>query len=257
MYGIDISKHQEGIDLSKGNYDFAIVKATEGVGYVDPYFHNYVVQLTKLNKLIGCYHFARPDLRPTIEGMEQEAKEFVNAVSNEGLLNKAILVLDWEVAPLNDEKLVTAWCMKLRELTGVVPFIYSNLYNLNKWKKWDVVENSPIWVAQWKSFYRYEVGEPPREDGPTSLKWEIWQYSASGKYPGLSGDIDLDYSTLTPDMWATMAGSVPEKLSDDMLWAIENGLFVGYGDNQFKPKEPMTREQAATLLRRFANFLNK
>ena len=35
MRGIDISKWQSGIDLSAVNADFVIVKATEGIGYVD------------------------------------------------------------------------------------------------------------------------------------------------------------------------------------------------------------------------------
>ena len=53
MYGLDISHYQEGIDLSAGNYDFCIIKATEGIGYTDPAFASNAVQLTKLKKMIG------------------------------------------------------------------------------------------------------------------------------------------------------------------------------------------------------------
>ena len=70
MYGIDISNHQRNIDLTAGKYDFAIIKATEGVSFKDLSFEKFAVQLTGLNKLVGCYHFARPDLHGTVSDME-------------------------------------------------------------------------------------------------------------------------------------------------------------------------------------------
>lgn len=256
MYGIDISKHQEGIDLSKGNYDFAIIKATEGLGYIDPYFHNYTVQLSKLDKLIGCYHFARPDFRPTVKGMEQEAQAFVDAVKKEGLLGEAILILDWETAPMNEPDLVKAWCLKVEELTDIVPFIYASLSNLNNWRNWWIVKHCPLWIAAWKSSIIYEVGDLLNEAFPsTNLPWEIWQFTSEGRYPGLKGRVDLNYSKLTPQMWREMARKREEQISDDMKWAIEIGLFIGYGDGEFRPKEALTREQAATLFRRFNDYL--
>ena len=94
MYGMDISSYQSKLDLTKGTYDFAIMKATEGVGFTDKAFHNFAVQLTELDKLVGCYHFARPDLHGTVSGMEKEADWFIQKVKDEGLLNKSILVLD-------------------------------------------------------------------------------------------------------------------------------------------------------------------
>ena len=103
MYGIDISNWQKNIDLTAGKYDFAIIKATEGVGFKDPSFEKFAVQLTELNKLVGCYHFARPDLHGTISSMEKEADWFITVVRNAGLLNTAILVLDWETEPMDRE----------------------------------------------------------------------------------------------------------------------------------------------------------
>ena len=52
MYGIDISNWQKNIDLTAGKYDFAIIKATEGIGFKDKSFHKFAVQLTKLNKMM-------------------------------------------------------------------------------------------------------------------------------------------------------------------------------------------------------------
>ena len=35
MYGIDLSNWQAGFDIANSGVDFCIVKATEGVGFVD------------------------------------------------------------------------------------------------------------------------------------------------------------------------------------------------------------------------------
>ena len=43
----------------------------------------------------------------------------------------------------------------------------------------------------------------------------------------------------------------PEVITKDMQWAIDNGIFTGYGNGKYNPKAPLTREQAATILKRF------
>lgn len=59
LNGIDISGWQGDIDLSKLNFDFVIVKATEGTGYVNPYCDKKVQQAIKLGKKWGFYHSHR------------------------------------------------------------------------------------------------------------------------------------------------------------------------------------------------------
>ena len=58
MNGIDISKWQKGINLAAVPCDFVIVKATQGVSYTSPEFHNQISQAQALGKLIGVYHYA-------------------------------------------------------------------------------------------------------------------------------------------------------------------------------------------------------
>lgn len=256
MFGMDISNYQRNINLTKGSYDFAIIKATEGVGFVDKSFHNYAVQLTELNKLIGCYHFARPDINGTIYQIEREADFFIEKVSEAGLLNKAILVLDWETEPMDKEDLLQAWVLRVESQTGVTPFIYGSKSKLNSWKDWWVMSHCPIWMAVWPTIKRFYVGEDPGLLLPSKIvNWTIWQYSSTGRYPGFSGNIDLDYCDINKETWLRFCGNydepVKEVISDDMQWAIDNGLFAGYGNGLYGPKDPLTREQAATLLRAY------
>lgn len=263
MYGIDISTYQKKIDLTKGKYDFAIIKATEGVGFADKAFHNFAVQLTELDKLVGCYHFARPDLHWTVNEMKKEADWFVQKIRDEGLLHRAILILDWEREPTDREDLVKAWVLRVESQTGIVPFIYGSRSKMNGWKKWWAMSHCPIWMAVWPTIKRYQAGVDPGITAPsTDIDWKIWQYSSTGAYPGFSGNVDLDYCKFDRETWLKMAGhkeeSVKEVINKDMEWAIESGLFTGYGNGLYGPKAPLTREQAATLFRRYTEkFIEK
>jgi uncharacterized repeat protein (TIGR02543 family) len=40
-----------------------------------------------------------------------------------------------------------------------------------------------------------------------------------------------------------------------VAWAADNGIVYGYGDGRFSPDDPITREQMASILFRFADFL--
>lgn len=41
----------------------------------------------------------------------------------------------------------------------------------------------------------------------------------------------------------------------DIRWCIANGLLEGYPDGSWKPKQPVTREELAVVLRRFYRFM--
>lgn len=253
MYGIDVSSYQKSIDFSTANYDFAIIKATEGIGYTDPKFFNFAKTFTNLGKLMGAYHFARPDLNKGCAGMVKEAEWFISQVDKAGLLGKAILVLDWEREPFNNERLVETWVNTIMLKTGITPFIYGSSSKLKKWKKWELLSRVPIWVAAWPTTATQPVGGPVSQMLPTAIKWTIWQYSANGRFPGQNVDVDLDYTTLAVEQWNSYTKPIKkvEKISPDMQWAIDLGLFVGKSDGLYHPKDALTREELATVLHRY------
>lgn len=256
MYGIDVSKWQKGLDFSKAGIDFCIIKATEGVGYVDPCFSSFVKQCKDNNILIGCYHYARPDIRPTEEGMRQEAREFVREVKRVGIINSSLLFLDWEGAKetiLLRKELVDAFMDEVKTLTGKYPILYASMYILNNLLKLQKIFYK-IWAAQWPDDKEIKAGYPISYSMPKIAT--IWQYSSTGVIDGWSGNIDLDFTLLLREEWEAMAAQ-SEILSNDMKWAIENKLFVGYGDGTYSPKQCLTREQAATLLHRFYNMIKE
>lgn len=258
MYGIDLSNWQKGIDLSKANFDFAIIKATEGISYIDPCFSEFAVQLTELDKLIGCYHFARPDSRPNVAGMEAEAKFFVETVRSQGLLGNAILVLDWETEPINRPDLIKAWINKVQDLTDVTPFIYASKSTLVSLSA--DIKGIPLWMASWPSIQKVNFGEMPYSTPDKTVDWCIWQYSSTGQFPGYNGNVDLNYFDRSKEFWNWNAsidktGAGQENLSDEMKWCIEKNIFVGYPDGTFRPKNSITREEVAAVLKRFNEYI--
>ena len=58
LRGIDISNWQRGFDLASTKPDFVIVKATEGLNFVDKTCDGFVQDAIKLNIPFGYYHFA-------------------------------------------------------------------------------------------------------------------------------------------------------------------------------------------------------
>lgn len=260
MYGMDISAYQKGINLNSDKYEFCIIKATEGTKMVSTTFFTFAEQLLNLDKLIGCYHFARPDIMPTKLRMCDEADFFIEQVKKANLLGRAILVLDWETEPMDRDDLITDFVIRVESQTGVTPWIYGSKSKLNKWKDYWAVKHCPIWMAAWPFIRPTNIGEPLTTLPDHSVPWQMWQYSSNGKYPDFSGNVDLDYTGLTKDEWLKSASSkTPEKedINEAMQWAIGLGLFSGYGDGKYHPKDPLTREQLAIVLKKYTKLMNE
>ena len=88
MNGIDISSHQNGINLNAVPCDFVITKATQGTSYVNPDCDRAYQQAKAAGKCLGVYHYASGG------GAIAEADFFLKNV--QGYIGEAILVLDWE-----------------------------------------------------------------------------------------------------------------------------------------------------------------
>lgn len=267
MYGLDISNVQAKIDLTKGNFDFCICKLTEGKTLLDKSVGRFLETLTAVNKRIGLYHFCRPDINRTEELMRSEAYFYVDCLNKYDMVGRALLVCDWESnqAAIRED-LLQVFMDTVYVETGVRPFIYANISmfrNINTFMKTHMPGR---WAASWPSAYNgLTCGArlPGVGEVTTGESYEIWQYTSHGQFPEYNGRVDLDYTKMTPEEWdkachpdmASEAGGI-EKYSIDMQWAISHGLFLGHSDGTFRPDEPLTRSQSATVLRRFYHMIN-
>ena len=198
LYGYDISKWQS-VGRGDSAKDFVICKATEGVGYVDPNCDKHYQRAKGQGKLLGVYHFARPDKNSA----EAEAEFFVKNIR--GYLHEAILVLDWEQAGQTGKTgWAKAWLEKVYELTGVRPLIYTSASVVNG-NNWSAISNDyGLWIAGYPN--KYNVKNPPTPtvaDMPYKIGswkfWAIWQYSSS------AGDLDLDIANMDREGWLKYA----------------------------------------------------
>ena len=206
LKGIDISKWQAGIDLSKVDCDFVIVKATEGIGYVDRKCDSFYQQAKRLGKKLGFYHFARPR-----NDAVREAQYFYNNTKN--YFGEAIPILDWEAENKSDVAWAKRWLDEVYRLSGVKPLIYmsesvANAYN------WSSVANADygLWVAKYRDNnpdYNYNManaGTRPR------VKWWkfycMWQWTSTGRLNGYSGNLDCNVFYGDQSTWDKYAGKI-------------------------------------------------
>lgn len=198
MNGIDVSAWQPANITSLVNYDFVIIKATEGLNYVSPVCDTQYQAAKKRGKLLGVYHFAT-GLDP-----KAEADFFVN--HTKGYHGEAVLVLDWEANAISrGAAWVRSFVQRVKETTGIPPIIYGSASPLSAYgiPAIAAAENCALWVAAYPSNsltgYRNE---------PQLLGSVIRQYASTGRLNGYAGNLDLNRSTLTPEQWrAYAAGS--------------------------------------------------
>lgn len=262
MLGMDLSNYQKNIDLAslKDSFDFAIIKATEGRNFKDKSFDKFAIELTQLNKCIGCYHYARPDNQTTPEEMEEEAKWFLDVIDRVGMIGRAVLVLDWEQQPTYRYDLADKWLQYVKQQTGVMPTLYASGNVIKEAIAYNI-EDCYIWLALWPDNRKYELGREPIPNFKTAEEpsYNIWQYTSNGFAPGYAGRIDLDYTSWNWRQWELAAAPAikQENLSPAMQWCIDEGIIKGYDDGKYYPYEGVTRNQLAIVAKRLYDMIIK
>ena len=205
LNGIDIASYQKGINLSIVPCDFVIIKATQGLSYVNPDFARAYAQAKACGKLLGIYHYANG------AGATKEAEFFVKTIGNR--VGECVLVIDWESAQnsqygKSDVSYVKTFCDRVYELTGVRCLVYmsKSVCRAHNWS--DVAKNYGLWVAQYANNNRTGYQSNPWTDSKSYGAWKspvIFQYSSKGSLKGWSGNLDLDIAYLTPEQWKQYA----------------------------------------------------
>ena len=203
LKGIDISHHQKGLNLSKIDFDFVIIKATEGIGYVDECCDGFFQQALKLGKKIGFYHFARP-----VNDAVKEAQYFYSQTKN--YFGKAVPVLDWEMENRSDVAWRKRWLDEVYRLSGVKPIIYMSLNDMRVYD-WTPVVNGDygLWIASYGKnplCYNYDNSWATKP----SVKWwsfcAIWQWGSQCRLNGWSGNLDVNIFYGDASAWDKYAG---------------------------------------------------
>lgn len=230
---IDISNWQKTMDLRKVSFDAAVIKATEGVTFVDPYCDKFVQQAISLEKPFGFYHFARNN-QP-----EDEAMFFWENCQN--YIGVGIPVLDIEDDRIpNWGDYAQRFIDKFHAITGVWPMVYCSASNLTKFYGYPLCETCGLWVAGYPlGYHALTFGMVP--DFPYDVSpWKfaaMWQFTSTGHLDGFDENVDLNvfYGDATawelyanPDAKEGLTEPLPKvDTSDDSSrsWTFENSRF--------------------------------
>ena len=203
MRGIDISTYQRGLDLGNIDFDFAIIKATEGTELVQDTCDPWVQQCIQLGKRWGFYHFfAGGD--PV-----KEAEFFVSNTKNYFGKGKGVAVVDYESYGMTGAANVKKFVERVHELTGVWCVIYMSR-SVIKADDWSAIAPTcPLWVAQYANdeIVNGHQSDPWIQDGGFG-PWAspiIHQYTSHGRLDGWGKNLDLDKAYITAEEWDALA----------------------------------------------------
>lgn len=214
--GIDVSVYQGDIDFEQvKNSEIEVVYIRAGYGFsvTDPKFEENYANATKAGLKCGAYYFV------TARNTEQaylQATRFAELISGKTFAARPAMDFE-EFGSLgkNGINIVgLAFMQKLRELTGIVPILYTDAYNASETWDWNFAQ-FPLWVAD------YDAEEPY----VTSNIWQSYagfQYSDRGEIPGIYGNVDLD--RFTSSVFLNGASeATPTKSPDAIRYTVKRG----------------------------------
>lgn len=198
--GVDVSAFQKNIDWQKvqaSGIQFAMLRLgyrgyESGKLVEDEYARKNLKATQEIGLPIGAYFFSQA---LTIQEVDEEI-DFMLGVLGDYELHMPI-VLDWEIPTADartakmDARTLTSlqahFCETMVE-KGYTPMIYFNWHQSNTLLYLNELEDYPFWLALYtdRMTYPYHV--------------EMWQYTASGRVPGIQGDVDINVYMPKQDM---------------------------------------------------------
>lgn len=189
VHGIDVSKWQATIDwaaVRAAGTRFAFIKATEGGDHEDERFRQNWAGAKAAGIPVGAYHFVfwcRP--------AHEQAQWFVQHIPRDPDALPPVLDLEWNghsrTCPQKVPRAVALEKARvmLRELeahTGKVPIIYTDItFHKEVLEGEREFDRYPFWLRS--------VAARP-EERYVGRNWAFWQYTTTGRIPGIRGDVD-------------------------------------------------------------------
>jgi lysozyme len=200
IHGIDVSRYQGRIDWAAARdagTQFAFIKATEGGDYVDPRFWENWQGARRAGVPRGAYHFmywCRP--------AHEQALWFKRNVPADPEALPPVLDLEWnghsQTCPFKASREAALEAIKLmldemERHSGKRPIIYTDI-TFHR----DILQGEfhdyPHWV-------RSTAAEP--HERYANRRWTMWQYTTTGRVPGVEGDVDRNAFYGGEAEWAT------------------------------------------------------
>lgn len=240
----DISGYQKTVDWAEYVKwsDMVAIKASEGVGFVDPLFkdHDLGVLGTPGIKSIWYYHYARPDLG---NAAQTEAQFFCDTVGVIGPQDRMVLDIE-QTAPNLVQWVLDFQAYIQHRYTLHKPILYSYESFIKAYlqdERLSSIEDE--WIAAY--------GDVKPSGSPLA-----WQFTDKATVPGIAGPVDCSYyyggnsvfdwnafNTMVVDLWNSQEAYF--KALGQELPARDTGIFAmwrqAWLDGHFKGV-PLSRE---------------
>ena len=193
---MDVSRHQGTIDWAKvkasGKVDGVMIRAmgnsAEGrpsAPYIDPQFARNYAECTRLGIPVGVYGYFKAVNKAEAD---KELALLKSALTGKTLgMPVAVDIEDEVQQPLGKAALtdLTAYMLSTVESWGVYAMLYTGLWFGSTFLYMGGAELKPydVWLAAYRT----------RKPAP-GWPFGMWQYTSSGKIPGVSGPIDLSHA---------------------------------------------------------------
>ena len=199
--GIDVSKWQGDINFSKAkkDIDFAIIRIGYGMyeSQKDPKFEQNYEGFKNSGIPVGVYLYS---YAVNVDEAKREAEVTLKWLNGRNL--NLPVYFDVEDKSHNNiskdtlTKMCEAFCDRI-EKAGYWAGVYSNKYFLTTHLDNKKLENKyTIWVAQYNNTNTYNG------------KYDMWQYTSSGKVSGIGGNVDLNY--LYRNIFTNISGQITD-----------------------------------------------
>lgn len=189
---LDVSRWQGTIDWdavkASGKVDGVMIRALGSKGgkpYLDPQFERNYAGATAAGLPAGVYYYNAARTRAQADA---ELAALRKALTGKTLgLPVAVDIEDSTLTALGKQALtdIVAHCLSVVESWGVYAMLYTGLYfgQTNLYMGGAALKPYDVWLAAY------------RKDKPSpGWPFGMWQYTAEGTVPGISGPVDLSHA---------------------------------------------------------------
>ena len=199
VHGVDVSVYEPNVNwraLRSQGFKFALIRATSGIGYVDPKFSEHWAGAREAGILRGAYHYLFGG-----QDAKKQADFFIATIGADvGELPPIVDLEDKYNEDVSNSKLIST-CKAFLDIVERAfdrkPMIYSRRTYLEprvsiRGKAPDWAEDYELWVAQYP--FEFDSARMPNVNmpkQPASWKdWKFWQYSESAIVEGVTDEIN-------------------------------------------------------------------
>ena len=205
--GPDVSSYQHPYGaaikwaaVKRAGKEFALVKATEGTSYRNPWFATDYRRIRQVGMVRGSYHFARPAY-PIGDSAVAQARYYVRRLGSSARMSRTLPpALDLETTGGLSRGALVTWAqtflLKVRHLTGRTPMIYTYP------SFWTSALADPVALA------RYPLWMASYGSGPGSSA-TLWQYTSTASVRGIRGNVDMSRLVASSSSWKAFSDGRP------------------------------------------------